>query len=137
VYDAYDAPGPRLVQPWYIYSIHPPLEPGIDHQRGPDQFARHVLTSVKKLRCLTLHPVEMERVPRINLFAAVQLVTPNRDLWIQNRDPPSRFHSSKEFGVPIFRKESTRSSYSVVPLEIWWDTVGTRSGQRTYSSNAF
>jgi hypothetical protein len=43
----------------------------------------------------------MERVPRVDLFAAVQLVTSNRDLWVQDRDPASRFYPSKEFGVPI------------------------------------
>lgn len=73
----------------------------------------------------------MERVSRVDLSTPVQFVTSNRDLWVQGRDPASRFYPPKEFGVPVFREESTRSSYSVVPFEIWWDTVGNRLGQAT------
>ena len=70
----------------------------------------------------------MERVSRVDLSTPVQFVTSNRDLWVQGRDPASRFYPPKEFGVPVFREESTRSSYSVVPFKIWWDTVGVLSG---------
>jgi hypothetical protein len=49
MYDAYDTPEPRSVQLGKFTRLFYFCNRGIDHQRGPDQFARYVLTSVKEL----------------------------------------------------------------------------------------